>query len=155
MRSHDLWQTPNPLFCVLPDVDRWPWPLFNLVCSAPRFPIESVRPLWWSTRRIGWSALRTFPQLRRQTRAKAPKLLSSSTTTRRRKRRCFWTRQLSPITNFTKNLQVLEEAIKEEDSFLEYVKTLKIEVRSRLLYKTDHLLSPESGRSNCWFKNYA
>ena len=45
-------------------------------------------------------------------------------------------RRLSPITNFTKNLQVLEEAIKEEDSFLEYVKTLKIEVKPLTSFTT-------------------
>ena len=50
-------------------------------------------------------------------------------------------RQLSPITNFTKNLQVLEEAIKEEDSFLEYVKTLKIEVKSLVSFQFRHLVN--------------
>ena len=69
----------------------------NLILTSclPRFLIGSVRPLWCWTKKSGWSVLPMFLQLRRQTRAKAPKLLSSWTTTRRRKRRCFWTRQLT------------------------------------------------------------
>ena len=58
--------------------------------------------------------------------------------------------QLSPITNFTKNLQVLEEAIKEEDSFLEYVKTLKIEVKPLTNFQFHHLVIVTiTGGSDC------